>query len=233
MDNEINIGAILEILNDKVDLDLNNVNKTGLNNLKYNISSQCMPEYTYGRAMTTPFIAPSNGLALWNNSGSSNATVNGYTVYIGGNDSYNEGPVCLLLSKGDVLTFVADASNPWFVPLKGAIEDEIIEDNNTTVEPAEDEIDYIVEFQKPTEVNNYTWYRKYKSGWVEQGGQYSAEVITLPIPMVDTNYYANAIAIDNLNYYMRIVSRNTTTLNIQTSSPSWHAYIWQVSGMAA
>lgn len=32
-------------------------------------------------------------------------------------------------------------------------------------------IDYVVESQAPTAGNNYTWYRKYKSGWVEQGGK--------------------------------------------------------------
>ena len=32
------------------------------------------------------------------------------------------------------------------------------------------DIDYVVESQLPTAENNYTWYRLYKSGWVEQGG---------------------------------------------------------------
>lgn len=102
-----------------------------------------------------------------------------------------------------------------------------------SVATSQDDIDFVIEWQKPTADNNYTWYRKYKSGWVEQGGQYSAEAITLPIKMTDANYYANAIAIDNLSYYMRVVSRGITTLNIQTSSPSWHTYIWYVCGMAA
>ena len=31
-------------------------------------------------------------------------------------------------------------------------------------------IDYVIESQEPTEANGYTWYRLYKSGWVEQGG---------------------------------------------------------------
>ena len=31
--------------------------------------------------------------------------------------------------------------------------------------------DYVVQSQTPTSSNNYTWYRKYKSGWVEQGGK--------------------------------------------------------------
>lgn len=30
--------------------------------------------------------------------------------------------------------------------------------------------DYVVASQAPTSANSYTWYRKYKSGWVEQGG---------------------------------------------------------------
>lgn len=34
--------------------------------------------------------------------------------------------------------------------------------------------DYVIESQMPTEENGYTWYRKYKSGWLEQGGIYDA-----------------------------------------------------------
>ncbi|MBP9999681.1 MAG: hypothetical protein KBT14_03260, partial [Proteobacteria bacterium] len=37
-------------------------------------------------------------------------------------------------------------------------------------------IDYVVESQTPTAENNYTWYRKYKSGWVEQGGGSSRNI---------------------------------------------------------
>lgn len=50
--------------------------------------------------------------------------------------------------------------------------------------------DYIVAWQTPTDQNNYTWYRKYKSGWVEQGGQKLAGIKTyeIPILMANTNY---------------------------------------------
>ena len=52
-------------------------------------------------------------------------------------------------------------------------------------------IDYVVESQEPTEANGYTWYRLYKSGWVEQGGSVPVSgnkaqltgVIELPIQM--------------------------------------------------
>ena len=54
-------------------------------------------------------------------------------------------------------------------------------------------IDYVVESQEPTEANSYTWYRKYKSGWVEQGGyippQNNANLsITYPVGFSDNNY---------------------------------------------
>ena len=34
-----------------------------------------------------------------------------------------------------------------------------------------DMLDYVVAYQAPSAANNYTWYRKYKSGWIEQGGR--------------------------------------------------------------
>ena len=49
-------------------------------------------------------------------------------------------------------------------------------------------IDYVIQSQLPTAQNNYTWYRKYKSGWVEQGGVSTSHEITFPIEMADTNY---------------------------------------------
>lgn len=57
----------------------------------------------------------------------------------------------------------------------------------------QDEIDYVVDWQRPTEENSYTWYRRYKSGWVEQGGRVivynnSNATVTLPIVMAGTDY---------------------------------------------
>lgn len=54
--------------------------------------------------------------------------------------------------------------------------------------------DAVIDYQEPTSANNYTWYRKYKSGWVEQGGtivvgssnqQYT---ISLPYAMATTEH---------------------------------------------
>lgn len=99
--------------------------------------------------------------------------------------------------------------------------------------------DFIIERQDPTAENNYTWYRKYKSGWVEQGGYSSGEprTATLPVAMADTNYSVIC------------VQRGTTAPTVAEGSPRAGAisttqiYVnggaspndvcWQVSGMAA
>lgn len=61
-------------------------------------------------------------------------------------------------------------------------------------------IDPVVAFQVPTADNGYTWYRRYASGWVEQGGVFTMSVssrfgyltISLVVTMADTNYTLTA-----------------------------------------
>lgn len=59
------------------------------------------------------------------------------------------------------------------------------------------QVDYVIETQFPTAENNYTWYRLYKSGWVEQGGYVSytgswinghIDSVVLPIEFANTDY---------------------------------------------
>lgn len=111
-------------------------------------------------------------------------------------------------------------------------------------------IDYVVESQNPTSENNYTWYRKYKSGWVEQGGsaqipQNSAGVIssvtvTLPITMINENYHADYTRIGDpgnaYSYMMYINARTTTTIDlcsfstVVTSGPQY--VCWEIKGIS-
>ena len=68
--------------------------------------------------------------------------------------------------------------------------------NITTLNNFRDGVhDYVVEIQNPTADNNYTWYRKYQSGWIEQGGYVagggSGVLVTLIKTMSDTNYQIN------------------------------------------
>lgn len=57
--------------------------------------------------------------------------------------------------------------------------------------------DYVVAWQSPTADNNYTWYRLYKSGWVEMGGKIGSSsigfiTVNMPIKMQDSNYSITA-----------------------------------------
>ena len=101
--------------------------------------------------------------------------------------------------------------------------------------------DAVIDYQEPTSANNYTWYRKYKSGWVEQGGWRNnyGGTITFPIAMSLTNQYT-AILVHNGNTakgegFVHCYNKTSTGMSYGlSSSTSGMAYVsWQVSGMAA
>ena len=86
-------------------------------------------------------------------------------------------------------------------------------------------LDYVVESQLPTAENNYTWYRKYKSGWIEQGGNinFTQEVatITLPVPVLNTHYTVLRTIVDapqsvfGNQYWLTFGIANKTTTSFQ------------------
>lgn len=101
-------------------------------------------------------------------------------------------------------------------------------------------IDFVVAAQAPTAENNYTWYRKYKSGWVEQGG-YAANtpncaVINLPVEMADTNYDIHIQSrFNNFGGQCNVGSVNCTTTSFihyhyGDTNQSWS---WCVKGFMA
>lgn len=110
----------------------------------------------------------------------------------------------------------------------------------------------LVEFQEPTAANNYTWYRKYDDGWVEQGGiktiiaNNSNYLQSLPITMADTHYtvtIAQCATNDSdyqAFYYNQgcVLARTTTTVTLSNrrfagSGTYTLDIMWQVSGIAA
>lgn len=104
-----------------------------------------------------------------------------------------------------------------------------------------DMIDYVIEKQDPVAGNNYTWYRKYKSGWVEQGGLYTNPSATssgytqsLPVAMANANYQVTVsvfTSTPNVNYYAPKSSGRTTTSFVIT--PNASQVMWEVRGFAA
>lgn len=126
----------------------------------------------------------------------------------------------------------------------GAISEALNNKVDLPIGDSQDGIDFVVDWQNPTTQNNYTWYRKYKSGWVEQGGQRVASngttTVSLPIEMANTYYTATGGIIytgaSTGTVGFQFV-KNTTSIVI---AARWNgafndglAVDWQVSGMAA
>ena len=105
--------------------------------------------------------------------------------------------------------------------------------------------DYVVEWKAPTS-DDPSWYRKYKSGWIEQGGfvastatDYEEQTVTFPKTMANNNYtvqvtaqsnYTGTDAVKGRSYY------NPTTTSIKVF-PQKNAICvgvsWQITGMGA
>lgn len=104
------------------------------------------------------------------------------------------------------------------------------------------QVDTVVFFQRPTVDNNYTWVRKYASGWVEQGGKIqingpissSNKRISFPVTMANTNYFAIAAADANVDFVVYVGWQAVDGMSIGTKSDaSTNTTTWEVKGMAA
>lgn len=103
----------------------------------------------------------------------------------------------------------------------------------------------VTAFQRPTAANNYTWYRKWADGWVEQGGYsttgtYNSPSTTyFPVAMADTNYTLLLGARGEGNYTTSVAWRAKTTTGFTTEggynggNAGARGFNWQVCGMAA
>lgn len=97
----------------------------------------------------------------------------------------------------------------------------------------------VIAFRAPTSANNYTWYRKYADGWVEQGQTKltlsdAEATYTLPITM-DSGYYELFIGFNQTSNGTTMPSTyNRTTTSFTVNSPAGNVDgWWRVSGMAA
>ena len=106
--------------------------------------------------------------------------------------------------------------------------------------------DYVVESQLPTAQNNYTWYRKYKSGWIEQGGKTTQTatssvdaIILFPVEMQDTEYtvtfsVCSSVANDGAESSVVAQTRVGITLHADsmTSTSGTKGFMWKICGVA-
>ena len=105
-------------------------------------------------------------------------------------------------------------------------------------------LDYVIESQMPTAENNYTWFRKYKSGWVEQGGDTSTGIggvsVIFPVEMADTNFSimcslkntSSNHGAGGYDRYPGVSDITTTGFWLEQPSNSLYYTCWTVSGMA-
>lgn len=95
--------------------------------------------------------------------------------------------------------------------------------------------DYVVE----TYTNGTSWYRKYKSGWVEQGGRsdYVSSniplVVNLLLPMQNTNYYSGAVDTGASGSSYGTQNTSTSQITIYVNSGSNQQARWEVKGYGA
>lgn len=106
-------------------------------------------------------------------------------------------------------------------------------------------IDYVIDYQKPTSANNYTWYRLYRSGWIEQGGiqivndDNNSYAITFPKTMLDTNYFATFQRYNtntgtvSTGYIGDSTINNYSTTSFSISRGFNGPVRWEVKGMSA
>lgn len=117
-------GLNSELFNDKVDLNLNNMNPSAA--AKQTIVGWGMPDYSAGVAVTFPYTAPSDGVIFysWGSSGAtSDIVINNVIVGQYKTDNGNIHSQKVYLSRGDVIApsggSVQSSFTQIFFPLKG------------------------------------------------------------------------------------------------------------------
>lgn len=110
-----------------------------------------------------------------------------------------------------------------FVQLFTQVADESIVDTTELLANLAD-MDYVIHQQRPTADNNYTWYRLYKSGYVEQGGtgtgvkDATGGHFNLPIVMATSNYDVSLTIVladeDPANYTVRGSATRTSATQL-------------------
>ena len=109
----------------------------------------------------------------------------------------------------------------------------------------------VIEFQAPTSANNYTWYRKYADGWVEQGGRCtvpttnglssSSVTVTLPVPIATPEQATLAYnGMGSTGYYANCENQATLTATTVTigrwnngnPAAAARSYMWVLYGQA-
>lgn len=106
------------------------------------------------------------------------------------------------------------------------------------------EVPVLVAVQRPTAENNYTWFRVWSDGWVEQGGaivgltDWANRTIDLPITMRDRGYSYVQSPIMNTStgpgdWAVGVTLKTETQITSRFYANNGYLPTWEVKGMAA
>ena len=251
---KVNLGVFTEIATEKADRDLRNVDLTKTDIVIEYQEPDPNDGYKWYRLYASGWVEQ-GGICERELGTSGTITLpikmndNNYTAIAGlGNDAGNN---TFSISRPEATTTTikwykssTNMASYWIVSGKADMTGHEILPSKKAI----DEYDHrVISFQKPTAANNYTWYRKYADGWVEQGGideGYTqggggSRTISLLIPMQD-NFYNICCQKTTVNDSGQM---SIQTFDLTYSEFKWSVNYgaaqqsreirWQVSGMAA
>lgn len=137
--------------------------------------------------------------------------------------------------------YVGDYSQSAIEQTAGITSEELASKVDTNLEnTVYSKLDVVIDYQIPTAENNYTWYRLYKSGWVEQGacptgisGNFTANTTKyFPIKMADTNYTLSGVGVLISNYGQQLGTKYVDRFTTRSDANTTGTNSWVVFGMA-
>lgn len=241
------VGATVFVLPGVKALAANDRNSDGtLKNIEFTVSSVCVAPRTWNDTTTQqPLILWADGTIFYAERYVESETMpypNIYTVWyqpssniLRSNISANNVDKMDTVSIGVCYGYAGYGTDIDLNVFKVPQDFRAVDYNSTNV-------DFVVASQLPTSSNNYTWYRKYKSGWVEQGGRVQLngvisatnKLITFPVTMYNTNYYSSIAQDANVGMLTLVGWQTTTGMTVGTASGSSTGWTsWEVKGYAA
>lgn len=234
-------------------------------------STKIIPDFTHIVSVYSGYVATTDGwVVAFGVNGTGSIYVNGVSVaqgnYYSGKWSGNTN--CqIMVKRGDVITLSYSGSAPtiYFAPnitgteivstqqylyfYIGNFTQTALENtaglNTELFNGKVDTGHQVIAFQAPTAQNNYTWYRLYADGWVEQGGTVGKQAasgtisINIPVEMANTYYTLTSSAIVNTNGSTdhresanEYISKSTTSFE-KYMWTNWGSFWWKIEGMAA
>jgi hypothetical protein len=250
---DINVGVLAEQMNSKADIDLRNIDTTKCDMVIEYQEPTAENNYTWYRLYATGWVeqggfwtgttsAPENGII---DLPIAMANIN-YQVLFAYNqnaDSTSDWTAntsfrALSTTQVKVRKTTSVAGNiAWQV--FGKVDPSVMLNHEILPSKAKnEEFEHrVIEFQKPTAENNYTWYRKYADGWVEQGGKIVTDSTTFPIAFSQeptiTLAAGGRTSSQGGMYNISLTSLSASSFTVSAYTEGINKAYWQASGLYA